>query len=60
MVVITNLSLSFPAFTASLIPNEILAAFEPTKVEDVEKWTMAIIGTATLAKNMVVYKMDRN
>jgi hypothetical protein len=60
MVGITNLSLSIPAFTAPLTPNEILAAFEQTKVQDVEKWTMANIGTTTLSKRMEVLKTERN
>ena len=60
MVGITNLSLSIPAFTAPLTPNGILEAFEQTKVEDIEKWTMENIGKTTLSKRMEVLKMGRS
>jgi len=52
MVGITNLCLSIAAFTASMEQNEIKQAFETTRVDQINEWTVSNIGKTTLAKRM--------
>lgn len=60
MVGITNLCLSIPAFTGNLEREGLMAAFERTKVESIEKWTKSNIGETTLAKRLKVLKWGGN
>jgi hypothetical protein len=59
MVGITNLCLSIAAFTGSMKEDEIKYAFETTRVEHINNWTLSNIGKTTLAKRMEVLKMGR-
>jgi hypothetical protein len=56
MVGITNLCLSIAAFTGSMKEDEIKQAFETTRVDQINKWTLSNIGKTTLAKRMEVLK----
>lgn len=60
MVGITNLCLSIPAFTGTLESGELMAAFEGTKVENIENWTKTNIGKTTLSKRLEVLKWGEN
>ena len=56
MVGITNLCLSIAAFTGTIEEDEIIQAFETTRVDQINKWTLSNIGKTTLAKRMEVLK----